>query len=120
MGRLENEHLNNCGEFRAVRDISVAPLREDDLTVLLRAMDSESGVKNRKSSSINEANSMSRDFQYGVSWQQNDDYMFSYMMSDSDENFENTIARKTRKTKHLNVVDPVSGLVLSRIMAEFL
>ncbi|TMS20791.1 Xenotropic and polytropic retrovirus receptor 1 [Larimichthys crocea] len=24
--RLENEHLNNCGEFRAVRDISVAPL----------------------------------------------------------------------------------------------
>ena len=25
--RLENEHLNNCGEFRAVRDISVAPLR---------------------------------------------------------------------------------------------
>ena len=27
--------------------------------------------------------------------------MFSYMMSDSDENFENTIARKTRKTKAL-------------------
>ena len=24
--RLENEHLNNCGEFRAVRDISIAPL----------------------------------------------------------------------------------------------
>lgn len=24
--RLENEHLNNCGKFRAVRDISVAPL----------------------------------------------------------------------------------------------
>uniref|UniRef100_A0A1B0CQI8 EXS domain-containing protein n=3 Tax=Lutzomyia longipalpis TaxID=7200 RepID=A0A1B0CQI8_LUTLO len=24
--RLENEHLNNCGNFRAVRDISVAPL----------------------------------------------------------------------------------------------
>ena len=43
----------------------------------------------------------SRDFQYGVSWQQNDDSMFSYMMSDSDENFENTIARKTRKTKAL-------------------
>ena len=25
--RLENEHLNNCGEFRAVRDISMAPLK---------------------------------------------------------------------------------------------
>ena len=25
--RLENEHLNNCGEFRAIRDISIAPLR---------------------------------------------------------------------------------------------
>ena len=25
--RLENEHLNNCGEFRAVRDISINPLR---------------------------------------------------------------------------------------------
>lgn len=24
--RLENEHLNNCGNFRAVRDISVAPM----------------------------------------------------------------------------------------------
>ena len=24
--RLENEHLNNCGEFRVVRDISVHPL----------------------------------------------------------------------------------------------
>lgn len=24
--RLENEHLNNCGEFRAVRDISIAPI----------------------------------------------------------------------------------------------
>ncbi|XP_046808530.1 xenotropic and polytropic retrovirus receptor 1-like [Lucilia cuprina] len=24
--RLENEHINNCGKFRAVRDISVAPM----------------------------------------------------------------------------------------------
>ena len=37
--RLENEHLNNCGEFRAVRDISVAPLKEDDLTQLNNIMD---------------------------------------------------------------------------------
>jgi len=25
--RLENEHLNNCGQFRAVRDISITPLK---------------------------------------------------------------------------------------------
>ena len=24
--RLENEHLNNCGQFRVVRDISIRPL----------------------------------------------------------------------------------------------
>lgn len=28
--RLENEHLNNCGRFRAVRDISVAPMDSSD------------------------------------------------------------------------------------------
>jgi hypothetical protein len=28
--RLENEHLYNCGRFRAVRDISVAPLDSSD------------------------------------------------------------------------------------------
>lgn len=28
--RLENEHLNNCGKFRAVRDISVAPIDQSD------------------------------------------------------------------------------------------
>lgn len=28
--RLENEHLNNCGKFRAVRDISVAPMDHSD------------------------------------------------------------------------------------------
>lgn len=43
--RLENEHLNNCGEFRAVRDISVAPIREDDLTSLIRMMDETDGVE---------------------------------------------------------------------------
>ena len=26
--RLENEHLNNCGQFRAVRDISIKPDKE--------------------------------------------------------------------------------------------
>lgn len=43
--RLENEHLNNCGEFRAVRDISVSPIREDDLTSLIRMMDDIDGVE---------------------------------------------------------------------------
>jgi xenotropic and polytropic retrovirus receptor 1 len=28
--RLENEHLNNCGQFRAVRDIGIAPIRLDE------------------------------------------------------------------------------------------
>ncbi|KAG1959690.1 xenotropic and polytropic retrovirus receptor 1 homolog [Pimephales promelas] len=46
--RLENEHLNNCGEFRAVRDISVAPLNADDMTLLEQMMDQEDGVRNRK------------------------------------------------------------------------
>uniref|UniRef100_A0A8C9YPP6 Xenotropic and polytropic retrovirus receptor 1a n=1 Tax=Sander lucioperca TaxID=283035 RepID=A0A8C9YPP6_SANLU len=45
--RLENEHLNNCGEFRAVRDISVAPLNADDQTLLEQMMDQDDGVRNR-------------------------------------------------------------------------
>uniref|UniRef100_A0A7N5JPP2 Solute carrier family 53 member 1 n=1 Tax=Ailuropoda melanoleuca TaxID=9646 RepID=A0A7N5JPP2_AILME len=46
--RLENEHLNNCGEFRAVRDISVAPLNADDQTLLEQMMDQDDGVRNRQ------------------------------------------------------------------------
>lgn len=46
--RLENEHLNNCGKFRAVRDISVAPVDCSDQTQLLRMMDAMDGVVNRK------------------------------------------------------------------------
>ena len=46
--RLENEHLNNCGKFRAVRDISVAPVDCSDQTQLLRMMDATDGVVNRK------------------------------------------------------------------------
>ncbi|XP_018563543.1 xenotropic and polytropic retrovirus receptor 1 isoform X2 [Anoplophora glabripennis] len=45
--RLENEHLNNCGKFRAVRDISVAPIDSSDQTQILRMMDEEDGVVNR-------------------------------------------------------------------------
>ncbi|CAG2055912.1 unnamed protein product [Timema podura] len=46
--RLENEHLNNCGKFRAVRDISVAPMDSSDQTQILRMMDDEDGVANRR------------------------------------------------------------------------
>ncbi|XP_020714598.1 xenotropic and polytropic retrovirus receptor 1 isoform X2 [Ceratitis capitata] len=46
--RLENEHLNNCGKFRAVRDISVAPMDCSDQTTILRMMDEEDGVINRR------------------------------------------------------------------------
>lgn len=45
--RLENEHLNNCGKFRAVRDISIAPIDSSDQTQILRMMDEENGVVNR-------------------------------------------------------------------------
>lgn len=45
--RLENEHLNNCGKFRAVRDIFIAPMDSSDQTLILRMMDEEDGVTNR-------------------------------------------------------------------------
>lgn len=40
--RLENEHLYNVGKFRAVRDISIGPIRrdEDNLRNVVRLMDS--------------------------------------------------------------------------------
>ncbi|KAM4696042.1 LOW QUALITY PROTEIN: solute carrier family 53 member 1-like [Rhinophrynus dorsalis] len=43
--RLENEHLSNCGQFRAVRDISIAPLHSESQTALEHLMDQEDGVK---------------------------------------------------------------------------
>ena len=46
--RLENEHLNNCGQFRAVRDISIAPISANDQTLLEEMMDSEDAVTNRQ------------------------------------------------------------------------
>lgn len=50
--RLENEHLNNCGKFRAVRDISVAPLDTSDQMLIVRMMDEENGVVNRRKKKI--------------------------------------------------------------------
>lgn len=46
--RLENEHLNNCGKFRAVRDISIAPIDSSDQVQIIRMMDEDDGVVNRK------------------------------------------------------------------------
>jgi hypothetical protein len=46
--RLENEHLNNCGEFRAVRDISIAPIDTRDQENSVDAMISNPLVKQRK------------------------------------------------------------------------
>lgn len=45
--RLENEHINNCGKFRAVRDISVAPIDSSDQIQIIRMMDDDDGVTNR-------------------------------------------------------------------------
>lgn len=45
--RLENEHLNNCGKFRAVRDICIAPIAPSDPLEVIRMMDEDDGVLNR-------------------------------------------------------------------------
>ncbi|KAJ8038923.1 Xenotropic and polytropic retrovirus receptor 1-like [Holothuria leucospilota] len=44
--RLENEHLNNCGQFRAVRDISIKPTKSDQNNPVKveRMMDDESKI----------------------------------------------------------------------------
>lgn len=46
--QLENEHLNNCGHFRAINDISVAPMDISDKTSILRMMDQYDGVTNHR------------------------------------------------------------------------
>jgi hypothetical protein len=46
--RLENEHLNNCGQFRAVRDISITPIDTLDSALLESMMDEENGVTHRQ------------------------------------------------------------------------
>lgn len=40
--------MNNCGKFRAVRDISVAPMDASDQAAILKMMDEEDGVVNRR------------------------------------------------------------------------
>ena len=39
--------MNNCGQFRAVRDISIKPIRKGDLESLLAKMDNPDGVTHR-------------------------------------------------------------------------
>lgn len=51
--RLENEHLFNCGQFRAVRDIFIAPMEKEvkSEATLVRMMDKADGVTNRAENS---------------------------------------------------------------------
>ena len=47
--RLENEHLNNCGQFRAVRDISIAPITTGiNFTLIHSKLSKESGIRSRR------------------------------------------------------------------------
>jgi hypothetical protein len=47
--RLENEHLNNCGQFRAVRDISIAPISNNiDFALIEYKLNKEPGIRHRR------------------------------------------------------------------------
>ena len=43
--RLENEHLNNCGQFRIVRDITIGPVAMHDQEEIITMMDHEDGLQ---------------------------------------------------------------------------
>ena len=45
--RLENEHLNNCGDFRVVRDISIHPLKLSEVQAYDREEGMEAPLKKR-------------------------------------------------------------------------
>ncbi|XP_071096597.1 solute carrier family 53 member 1-like isoform X1 [Haliotis cracherodii] len=46
--RLENEHLNNCGQFRAVRDISIGPIDSSNEMQIVEMMDELYGADSRR------------------------------------------------------------------------
>uniref|UniRef100_A0A914RGI3 Uncharacterized protein n=1 Tax=Parascaris equorum TaxID=6256 RepID=A0A914RGI3_PAREQ len=46
-GLVDPRHVNNCGQFRAVRDISVKPIKKGDLESLISKMDQQDGVTHR-------------------------------------------------------------------------
>jgi len=54
--RLENEHLYNVGKFRAVRDISIGPIRrdEDNLRNMVRLMDNVNENDNNRDDDDND------------------------------------------------------------------
>ncbi|KAI0979458.1 hypothetical protein GJ496_003589 [Pomphorhynchus laevis] len=51
--RLENEHLNNCGNFRAVRDISIHPIRQSIVDKNNKNSKNSLDVNNNNESSSN-------------------------------------------------------------------
>jgi hypothetical protein len=53
--RLENEHLNNCGQFRAVRDIGIKPMNDSDQSMMVKMMDEPDSIlhtRHRKSAAL--------------------------------------------------------------------
>ncbi|XP_037819897.1 xenotropic and polytropic retrovirus receptor 1 homolog [Lucilia sericata] len=50
--RLENEHLYNVGQFRAVRDIFIAPIETKNSMEIQKMMDEKNGVVNRGSKKL--------------------------------------------------------------------
>jgi hypothetical protein len=47
--RLENEHLNNCGQFRAVRDISITPIKTGiNFALIASKLSKEPGIRDRR------------------------------------------------------------------------
>lgn len=49
---MENEHLYNVGQFRAVRDIFIEPLVTKNSVEIQNMMDQEDGVLNRNSNKL--------------------------------------------------------------------
>ena len=47
--RLENEHFHNCGQFRAVEDISIVPMAAGiDYAFINYKLTKEPGIRNRR------------------------------------------------------------------------
>uniref|UniRef100_A0A1I8NM67 EXS domain-containing protein n=1 Tax=Stomoxys calcitrans TaxID=35570 RepID=A0A1I8NM67_STOCA len=86
--RLENEHLNNVGQFRAVRDLFIAPIEDaKDRADLEKMMDEDDGVTNRRYTYLKENNN-------GIEPTENDKgpAHLEMMMDEDDgeENYNNT------------------------------
>lgn len=64
--RLENEHLNNCGEFRAVRDIFITPLPKRPPRTLSTQLFSMGYGAQQKSNSVYPANNSALSHQHPI------------------------------------------------------